>query len=765
MGDIRIKVGASLDTRARDVFKPVVESARKAKAEIDKVFRNDARNAIASFERNLERALAKLDRGMTKALPTGDLERFGREAERTFDRVGQAAQRAFADIPRLPRGGGGGGVGYTPRRGYGGRSVRDSFAERTGYWSMRYFDNTMRSGAHFANRMANAAGFDFNLGSMVAGIQERDNMIQTLSNASWTARSSKEEKAAAQPGAILKDVKSISDSTATDRFDTIAGLQRFVGMTGDLDTARKVMADMARLSKATGSSMEDMMDAAAQVSGQLQPSADKAKIIYQTMRAIAGQGQVGAVEIKDMAKQMTRLAVIAKKFAVGKDTQQIFERLGIEDDQARGVAVLGGMAQMARQHGKASPRQAVHAAEAFIRDLSNKTSLTRIQQEAGIKIFDDKGNTILRDPKRLIMDILAKTKGDQTKLTHMMSNENSRSMVLAYGGFFNDAYKKRGNETDAERLKRALKAVSDEYDKMLEVTMSENEVGEKFKASMDQTVSKTIQFKSKLQDVAEKVSNSMLPAFDRLAPKLLEATDAFAKVVAWAADNPGKAITAAIVASIVRAGVENALRAAVETAIRGGGGMGGGGGGLGFRMPALGAGGAGGGALNAGYALGAAFTIATLSVATVQVGKMLIDEYYDKKNKEEGTRITTELNEYSKSLHARGEVASGGGDKNTLKALQDEASSLAEKKAKNDAQLNWLNAVNVKNDPAHAEERAAALKAQKELQDATKANTDAMKALTLRLLDTVPGEGASGLLGNYMPRTTTDFSSDPDTYR
>jgi hypothetical protein len=52
-----------------------------------------------------------------------------------------------------------------------------------------------------------------------------------------------------------------------------------------------------------------------------------------------------------------------------------------------------------------------------------------------------------------------------------------------------------------------------------------------------------------------------------------------------------------------------------------------------------------------------------------------------------------------------------------------------------------------------------------ELQDATKANTDAMKALTLRLLDTVPGEGASGLLGNYMPRTTTDFSSDPDTYR
>jgi hypothetical protein len=102
-------------------------------------------------------------------------------------------------------------------------------------------------------------------------------------------------------------------------------------------------------------------------------------------------------------------------------------------------------------------------------------------------------------------------------------------------------------------------------------------------------VVKVQRFQNRLDDVASEAQARLLPALERLAPVALTAAEGLGKLVTFTAENPGKAIVAAITASIARAGLESAFRASIERAIIGGAGGIAGAGGIGGGMAALGA--------------------------------------------------------------------------------------------------------------------------------------------------------------------------------
>src|SRR5262249_3765744 len=131
-------------------------------------------------------------------------------------------------------------------------------------------------------------------------------------------------------------------------------------------------------------------------------------------------------------------------------------------------------------------------------------------------------------------------------------------------------------------------------------------------------------------------AGKVLPAMDKLAPRILELTDAFGSAAVWASENAGKAVTIAITGSIARAGLENAFRGAIENILKSdkydrGAGFGGGRGVVG----------------NAA----AAFTIASLAVTTATIGMAVIDKFWDDRNKAEGKRVGDEVAGHAAANH------------------------------------------------------------------------------------------------------------------
>jgi hypothetical protein len=260
------------------------------------------------------------------------------------------------------------------------------------------------------------------------------------------------------------------------------------------------------------------------------------------------------------------------------------------------------------------------------------------------------------------MELLQKTKGDQAKLTHLMSNKNSRAIVQAmmpaylHGDAQGGGYQlKKGEKlTEGERNERGLQAVRREMDALLGVAMNEKEIQTKFKNAMGDTTSKTQVFRNKMEDVADRMSQSLLPALEKLTPKILELTDKFGQAVAWAAENPGKAISAAIVASVARAGIENAVRGGIEHILTGGRS------GIGGIPMAGGAGGAAAGRLGAALGMaGGALAIAALTVATIQVGQMLIDTAIEKHRQTENKKVGEDVSDFAFEKSAKRMINEG----------------------------------------------------------------------------------------------------------
>ena len=75
----------------------------------------------------------------------------------------------------------------------------------------------------------------------------------------------------------MREARQVANETGFGANQLMEGLQKFVGKTGDLETGRQVMRDLAKLSKATGTNLEDMVDAAGDVSPSSRTSPTRAR--------------------------------------------------------------------------------------------------------------------------------------------------------------------------------------------------------------------------------------------------------------------------------------------------------------------------------------------------------------------------------------------------------------------------------------------------------------------------------------------------------
>lgn len=599
MAVLRIKVGASVDSSVDAVFPRIERASARARTRIAKDFGTDIPSAMKKGTDKAEAAYQRLvneveGKGAKMLDPaTRGTIAFGKAAKSAFDEtamqfkmLASTAERELKKIEKAEAaaasgaGGGGGGGG-------GGR-----FGRRVGYWSMRNFSPVtpmLSVAGRVAGDIARGAGVRYDTGTLMQSFVERQKMAVDIANSGYQPGAKGAAGVLQSSAAINAEAMGVGKATSTDPLMALQGLQKFVAITGDLETGRAILADMAKLTNATGSSMEDVVDAAGEISAKLGDIPDKANTINAVMRQIAGAGKLGAVEMRDFASQLGKIAGLASRF---------------QGDRAANIGEMGVLMQLARQKGgSGSAAQAATAVTGFVSALRTPANIKHFEALTGHSAYVDAAKTTLASPEAIILMALRASNGSQPALGKIF---NKRAMDVM-GGAAN-IYHEAGGGAVGE------KAVGDYFTGLRKAAMTAQQVEEANARAMATTKAKVQAFNNALQEIADQTAVRLLPALEQLAPKALKVAEALGSVIEWFASHSlGADVAALITASFAKAALENTLRAGVERML----GVRGGGGGVG--------GGGGGGNFIAGVGAVAGVGLASWTVGTMMVDKMIAD--------------------------------------------------------------------------------------------------------------------------------------------
>ncbi len=614
MPAIRITLGASLGRSATSIFKPLVDAARQARAQI-------------------ERELSGINVGLRAG--RGSPYRSGAEgASRADDAIVASAERRSRALDRIARR----EMNDRQRqltaqsREYG-RIQREAdksptlFARRASWRAARTFDSIVRGGVGLAGDMARGAGVDFSLGSMVSRAVGQEKAAVALSNQGFMPGAAGENGKIQNPRAILDTARTVADQYARSTDEILAATSAFVGLTGDLAGARGIMGDLALLSNATGTNLTDMASAAASVSTALEQgfsgtTTERMAMTTDVMRAIAGQGKVGAVEIKDLSAQMAKLAAASGQFA------------GKREDL---LAFVGVMAQESRKAGgSASATQAATSILSFATNLSKPSKAQqKVMAQYGLDPFADKGKTAVKGPEEFIKEAIGKTKGNLQALGGIFSTAGSMRAVRGFANVYNKAGGGAAGMAAVEQEIATLKQAS------LDRAEAERANAEVLKTA----AAKAQKFQNDLERVASTMAEKVLPQLEQLAPKAIDAAGALGKMVGAAAENPAMAVGAIVAASVAKGIAESTMRAGIDKVLSQS---------LGGAAGAI-------GAKTVGGLAGAALGTVAVAVVAWEAGKLLIDWLASKRAEEDNKALGTDAEGANALSLANAQIRRTGG--------------------------------------------------------------------------------------------------------
>jgi len=603
---IKIRIGASVDAGEIDrAFKTVAQKAGQAEKAIQRerkrstsMAEQEAAKQLKAHERLAKAAMA-LDRQRSTGLfqqfkaQEAAADRSARMQERSqarsqaaqrreVEKTARAAARALAAEQRTAERAARQAQRVAVRQG-------ESFARRTSHRATRFLMPEAPLGSmamRGLGSVARGAGIDFSVQGAVSRVVGLQQSAIDLSNSGYQAGAEGANGKRVDPNALIAQARSVGGQFGIDSNEVLAGLAQYQKIAGDLETGRQTLFQMAQLSKATGTSLEDMAAATANVSNGLGDIPDKASAIDEVMRTIAGQGKLGAVEISDMAVQMARVAAAASAFS---------------GDRATNIQKMGALAQIARAEGGApSAAEATRSLGGFANTMKKGARISAFRKE-GIDVFSDKTHTKIKDPIELIKESLMQTGGDLEKMNKLFMDIVGARTVTGLQKTF----------VGAGGGQAGLAKVDEQIARMMKAQLSKEEVKTSAGAASETTAAKAARFQNEWDRVTEEVMASLVPALEQAGPALLDFAKVVGSVSTWAVKNPATAIGAAIGVSIARAGIESTLRAGIERMILGANSS---------RAEGVGKLVSGGGALG---------LVGGLAVTTLMVGQIYAEQLYD----------------------------------------------------------------------------------------------------------------------------------------
>lgn len=534
MALIRVKVGAQLDPSAVNIFKPLIAAANAARAQIGAAGKQGAEDFVGGYRTAPAKARAGFDdvaaaaeKGAERA--TAAARRSAREQQALYTATWNYKKRLIEDESRAAE---------------KALAKRQSMVTQIGGGALSTVGGMLGRGAGFVGQVARGAGVDLDVGSLTGKVGRAQKTAVDISNSAYMEGEKGPAGQRQDPRKLVAEVRDVADATGLDTNEALAGLQKFVAKTSDLQTGRDILGDMARLAKVTSASLDDMVDAAGDVSKNLGDIPDNAAKTSAIMTIIAQQGKLGSVEIKDLASQMAKVASGASKFSGGSE---------------KAIVALGAMAQTARgTGGAASANQAATSVASFVSDLTSKAGQKALSGK--VDIWADKGKTQMKPINEIVGDILTKSGGDLSKISAMVPGKQSSRALGGFAKIYNDAER-------AEKGTGAAK-VQAEFDRLTK-TLSKEEIAKSFATTMETTESKVQLFNNQLERIAEKASGKLLPALEALGPAVLRAAEGVAALATFVAENPLKAAFAGVGLAIGKEIAAAGIKAAINNALAG----------------------------------------------------------------------------------------------------------------------------------------------------------------------------------------------------
>lgn len=439
--------------------------------------------------------------------------------------------------------------------------------------------------------------------------------------------------------------------------EVLNSLNEFVAKTGDLEAARGIIQDLGQLSLATGADIADLGATAGQAFNVLkdQISDPKQQLIElrSLMAALAQQGAMGAVEIRDLARDFGKLGAATRAFEGGAPAL---------------LRSMGAFAQLAVARGGAEgSADASTAAARLANDIVvNKKKFKAI----GVGIQSKTDATKLRDPLSIMLDVLDKTKGSVTKTTGLFGQESAkifRSLAAVY------------SEAEKRQKGSGRSAVQTEFNRFMGAELSPEVI--QGKADL-RAADPDVQFTEAVKAFNAELGSRLLPKLTELIPKIAELTPAVVsltesaiKAAEWLAENPFTGASAIVGAFIVKELAAVGFSSLFQKAIMR---LGGGGPGVDVDVPI---GGTGRGARAArgaakagrlgriGGALGRLGTAGAIAVGSFAVGAIAADMY----SESETGQKNIQANAQAAQNHYGVGVYSGAVPKEYQQQLQDPA--------------------------------------------------------------------------------------------
>ncbi len=345
--------------------------------------------------------------------------------------------------------------------------------------------------------MVGQLGGGFSIADSVQRASKNAGQLEDILNSAYNPASKiQANKRRLDASEVQPEIAATSIRYGMERSDVQEGLGDITGITGDLETARKLMPQLAELSRATGSSFADMANAAGNVGlafDDMTDSGKKAEQIMSVMRTLAGQGKAGNVEIRDQAVQAAKIVASSGKFA---------------GDNAENIVKLGALMQFSRGGGGSwNAASAATAVNAFTSTFGKGARLGAFEG-LGIDVFADKEQTKIRPPEQIIADSLDKTKGNVPQMTALFGSVMSMRAVNKFSEVYTRA--------ETEKKGSGRQKVLDEFASMTKgVAMTKGEVTD---AARRRTGALDAQMASSREKFDDAVQRQLIPALIKLAP-------------------------------------------------------------------------------------------------------------------------------------------------------------------------------------------------------------------------------------------------------
>lgn len=338
------------------------------------------------------------------------------------------------------------------------------------------------------------SGLSLGISAQAKSILEFRDQVNRLGTAASLAEN--------QIGGLKSQILDVAVASGQMKDTVTDALAAFVAKTGDIETARRNLELYAKTATGTGAALSEVSLIGAELSSKM-------GIVDQrrALGILAKQGDVGAIEFKDLAIQGPRI------FAAAAGA-------GLKGEA--GVRAIGGLAQLFAEGvgGSGSAARVATSIEGLFRDVSKKIGRQRIE-ELGITVGD-------RDAVEIVKDVIRKFNG------------NDRAIQNA--GIFTAA-SFRGVQTLSRTFRESGSFA--ELDKFINAAGDVGTIDEKFARNMKSG-------KSALNVAQAKIDRSYDRNLGDSIEKLARSADKLASVVDFATAHPGAVVGGGVAAMLAR---------------------------------------------------------------------------------------------------------------------------------------------------------------------------------------------------------------------